>query len=76
MKLEIEQAHLEEFNGFNKTWDEKMIDVERKAHEDEERLATNHKEEFETVKSQVLNKLPDKPKANSEILNLEKILKN
>ena len=53
-----------------------MLNIERKAHEDEERLETNHKEDFETVKSQVLNKLPDKPKANSEILNLEKILKN
>lgn len=76
MKLEIEQAHLEEFNNFNKTWDEKMSNFEAKAKEDEMRLEGKHKEEFENATSQMLSKLPEKPKASSEILNLEKILKN
>lgn len=76
MKLEIEQAHLEEFNNFNKEWDEKMRSFEEKSKEDEEKLSTSHSEEIENTKKQILSKIPDKPKASSEILNLQKILKN
>lgn len=76
MKLEIEQAHLDEFNKFNKDWDEKMGKFEERAREDEAGLEKKQKEDFEATTSQILSKLPDKPKSSSEVLNLEKILKN
>jgi len=76
MKLEIEQAHLEEFNKFNKEWDEKITQFEESAKQDEAKLEDKQKEDFEVVTSQILSKLPEKPKSSSEVLNLEKILKN
>eukprot|EP00826_Nyctotherus_ovalis_P065797 TRINITY_DN9686_c0_g2_i2.p3 TRINITY_DN9686_c0_g2~~TRINITY_DN9686_c0_g2_i2.p3 ORF type:complete len:148 (+),score=53.93 TRINITY_DN9686_c0_g2_i2:71-514(+) len=76
MKLEIEQAHLDEFNRFNKDWDEKMGKFEKRARKDEAGLEKKQKKDFESTTSQILSKLPDKPKSSSEVLNLEKILKN
>eukprot|EP01022_Parablepharisma_sp_SALTPOND_P008060 TRINITY_DN135134_c3_g1_i1.p1 TRINITY_DN135134_c3_g1~~TRINITY_DN135134_c3_g1_i1.p1 ORF type:complete len:249 (+),score=44.72 TRINITY_DN135134_c3_g1_i1:434-1180(+) len=76
MKLEVEQAHLEEFNGFNRAWDDKMKAFEERAKEDEERLESKHRQEFETSTSQILSKLPERPKPSSEILNLKTILTN
>jgi len=76
MKLEVEQAHLEEFNGFNRAWDEKMRAYEDRAREDEEKLEGKHKQEFELVTAQIQNKLPEKPKPSSEVLNLKTILAN
>ena len=76
MKLEVEQAHLEEFNGFNRTWDEKMKTFEDHAKDDEEKMEAKHKQEFETATTQILGKLPEKPKPSSEVLNLKTILAN
>lgn len=76
MKLEVEQAHLDEFNGFNQTWDEKMHTYEAKAKEEEEKIEARHKEEFERVTSQLQNRLSEKPKPSAEVLNLKKILGN
>ena len=76
MKLEVEQAHLEEFNGFNQAWDEKMKAFENKAKEEEDKIEAKHREEFELITAQVQNKLPEKPKPSSEVLNLKKIQAN
>lgn len=76
MKLEVEQAHLEEFNGFNRTWDEKMKDFEDRSKQDEEKLEAKHKQEFDLLTNQTLSKLPEKPKPSSEVLNLKMILAN
>ncbi len=76
MKLEVEQAHLEEFNGFNRTWDDKMKAFEDHAKDEEEKLEAKHKQEFENATAQILSKLPEKPKPSSEILNLKTILGN
>ena len=76
MKLQVEQAHLEEFNGFNQAWDDKMRAFEDHAREEEEKMEAKHKQEFETATSQILSKLPERPKPSSEILNLKTILGN
>jgi hypothetical protein len=76
MKLEVEQTHLDEFNGFNRAWDEKMQTYENKAKEEEETIEAKHKQDFELVTAQVQNKLSEKPKPSSEILNLKKIQAN
>lgn len=76
MKLEVEQAHLDEFNGFNQTWDNRMHEYESKAREEEEKIEARHKQEFEAVTSQMQTRLSEKPRPSSEILNLKKILAN
>ena len=76
MKLEIEQAHLEEFNNFNKRWDEKMRAFEEKSKEEERKMQDAHEEEIENGRVKMPGKLSEKPKDSSEILNLEKIIKN
>ncbi len=76
MKLEVEQAHLDEFNGFNQSWDSRMHEYETKAKEEEEKIESRHRQEFELVTAQVQNRLSEKSKPSSEILNLKKILGN
>ena len=76
MKLVVEQAHLEEFNGFNQAWDEKMKLFETKAKGEEDNIEAKHREEFELTTAQIQNKLPEKPKPSSEVLNLKKIQAN
>ena len=76
MKLEVEQAHLEEFNGFNESWDNKMKAFEEHAREEEEKMEMRHRQEFENATSTILSKLPEKAKPSAEILNLKTILGN
>lgn len=76
IKLEIEQAHLDEFNKFNKDWDERMRELEEKAREDEGGLERRQREELEAATSQMLSRLPAKPKPSSEVLNLGRVLKS
>ena len=74
--MEIEQTHLEDFNIFNKTWDERMNALEQKIKEDEETLLTQHSNELTSDNSQSSRVIADKSKASADVLNLEKILKN
>ena len=76
LKLEVEQAHLEEFNAFNQTWDEKMRAYEDNTQQEEQNLIGKHREEFDRHTELFLAKLPDKPKPRSEILNLKRIQTN
>jgi len=76
LKLEVEQAHLEEFNGFNQEWDGKMRQYEEAKKAEEERLEEKHKKEFEEKTEQFKTKIPEKPKPSSEVLNLKRIQAN
>lgn len=76
MKLDVEQAHLEEFNGFNKVWDDKMKDFEEKAKMEQSIIETKHKEKFEESTAALQSKLAEKAKPSAEILNLKKIQVN
>lgn len=76
LKLEVEQAHLEEFNGFNQEWDKRMKEYEDEAKADEEKLEEKHKKEFEEKTDQFKAKIPERPKPSSEVLNLKKIQAN
>eukprot|EP00826_Nyctotherus_ovalis_P065798 TRINITY_DN9686_c0_g3_i1.p1 TRINITY_DN9686_c0_g3~~TRINITY_DN9686_c0_g3_i1.p1 ORF type:complete len:192 (-),score=71.74 TRINITY_DN9686_c0_g3_i1:122-697(-) len=53
-----------------------MRELEEKAKEDEAGLERKQREKLEAATSQVLGKLPAKPKPSSEVLNLERILRN
>jgi len=76
LKLEVEQAHMEEFNGFNQAWDQRMNEFEQKSKEDQEKMENKHQEEFSEMTEQIKTKIPEKPKPSSEILNLKKIQMN
>ena len=76
LKLEVEQAHMEEFNGFNQVWDERMKEYEDKAKVEEEKIEEKHRAEFEQHTEQFKSKLPEKPKPSAEVLNLKRIQAN
>ncbi len=76
MKLKVEQAHLEEFNGFNAEWDERMRTFEEQAKGEEEKLEQRHKEQFDAQTEAINRKLPERPKPSAEVLNLKKIQAN
>ena len=75
-KLELEQAHLAEFNEFNQEWDTNMHNYEAKAQEDEAALVARQQQEYEQTTAAVQHKLPERPKLRAEVLNLKKIQLN
>lgn len=75
-KLEIEQTHLEEFNAFNKIWDDKMRDLEGKCKDQEEMMENKHKQEFDTRTEEFNKRTSANAKPTAEILNLKKIQDN
>jgi hypothetical protein len=76
LKLEVEQAHMEEFNGFNQVWDDRMKEYEDKSKAEEEKIEEKHRAEFEQHTEQFKSKLPEKPKPSAEVLNLKRIQAN
>jgi len=76
LKLDVEQAHMEEFNGFNQTWDQRMKEYEDKAKMEEEKIEEKHRADFEQNTEVFKSKLSEKPKPSSEVLNLKKIQAN
>jgi CO dehydrogenase/acetyl-CoA synthase delta subunit len=76
LKLEVEQAHLDEFNGFNQAWDEKMTEFEEKTKAEQEKFEAKQKTEFEVFTETYKNKLPEIPKPSSGLLNLKRIQAN
>ena len=75
-KLKVEQAHLEEFNGFNAAWDSRMREFEEQAKAEEEAMERRHKEHFAGQTEFISKKLPEKAKPSAEVLNLKKIQTN
>ncbi len=75
-KLEVEQAHLEEFNAFNQAWDEKMRGYEAHSQEEEQKITAKQQAEFEKRIELFQSKLAEKPKPRAEILNLKRIQLN
>ena len=70
---EVEQAHIAEYQEFNKGWDEAM----QKTQEDHEQMIINiekkHISELEENRARLDQSLPQQPKASAELLNNKKI---
>ena len=70
---EVEQAHILEYQEFNKNWDEVM----RKTMEDHEMtirsLEEKHVHELEENRAKLDQGLPTQPKQSAELLNNKKI---
>eukprot|EP01017_Pseudomicrothorax_dubius_P018650 TRINITY_DN2059_c0_g1_i1.p1 TRINITY_DN2059_c0_g1~~TRINITY_DN2059_c0_g1_i1.p1 ORF type:complete len:293 (-),score=108.02 TRINITY_DN2059_c0_g1_i1:139-1017(-) len=75
-KLEIEEAHLSEFNQFNEFWDKKMQQFSEEAAQAEQEMTARHQEELAKFEEELNNSLPPQPKGSSELLNLRKIEEN
>eukprot|EP01017_Pseudomicrothorax_dubius_P038211 TRINITY_DN5696_c0_g1_i3.p1 TRINITY_DN5696_c0_g1~~TRINITY_DN5696_c0_g1_i3.p1 ORF type:complete len:257 (-),score=97.21 TRINITY_DN5696_c0_g1_i3:129-899(-) len=75
-KLEIEEAHLAEFNQFNDFWDKKMQEFNEEAAKAEHEMTSRHQEELAKFEEELNNSLATKPKDSAELLNLRKIEEN
>jgi len=75
-KLEIEQAHLVEFNEFNREWDEKMNDFHSHAQILEKGMLEKHEQEIMEFRDNIDHNLPERPKLSAELLNQRKIQEN
>lgn len=72
-KEEIEQAHLLEYQEFNKNWDDNMTQSQEQHEEVLRALEERHVRELEENRANLENTLPLHPKASAEQLNMTKI---
>lgn len=71
--MQLEEAHVNEFNQFNEFWDKRMLEFNEQAQLIEEQMIQRHQEELEKFMEELENALPLKPKDSSELINLRKI---
>lgn len=71
--MQLEEAHVNEFNKFNEFWDKRMLEFNEQAQLIEEQMIQRHQEELEKFMEELENALPLKPKDSSELINLRKI---
>lgn len=72
-KLEVEEAHLVEFNQFNQLWDKKMAEFQENAFGLEKNLIEKHDRQMQDLRTNLEKQLPPKAKMSPELLNLRKI---
>ncbi|GLD95630.1 hypothetical protein PINS_up004307 [Pythium insidiosum] len=71
-RLGVEEAHMLEFQQFNKVWDRKMEEYEQNVEELAVALRERHKSELLEFQKRLLEKQP-KPKFSKDLLNLRRI---
>jgi ATP phosphoribosyltransferase regulatory subunit HisZ len=71
-RISIEEAHMLQFQQFNKEWDKKMSDYENKSEELVEAMKERHLSELKAFQAKVQQK-QSRPKFSKELLNLRKI---
>lgn len=71
-RLGVEEAHMLEFQQFNKVWDEKMQMYEENAGNLMSNLKARHKGDLQEFQEKLISK-PLLPKFSKELLNLRKI---
>ncbi|KAJ0404158.1 hypothetical protein P43SY_008716 [Pythium insidiosum] len=71
-RLGVEEAHMLEFQQFNKVWDRKMEEYEQNVDELAGSLRERHKTELLEFQKRLLEKQP-KPKFSKDLLNLRRI---
>lgn len=72
-KMQLEDAHLNEFNQFNEFWDRKMQEFEEQAQIIEQQLLEKHQNELQRFAEELDKVIPVKPKDSAELLNTRKI---
>lgn len=70
---EVEQAHIMEYQEFNKNWDELMQKTAEESDQNLRALEEKHIRELEENRSNLDKGLPTIPKASAELLNNKKI---
>lgn len=70
---EVEQAHLMEYQDFNKRWDEALIQIEQQDQQAIRALEERHIRELEENRQVLEQKLPLTYKQSGELLNLKQI---
>jgi hypothetical protein len=74
--LQLEEAHVAEFNQFNKFWDEKMQEFNEQVQSVVDQLVAKHQEDLPKFLEDLDNQIPVKPKESAQLLNLRKIQEN
>lgn len=72
-RMQLEEAHLNEFNQFNEFWDRKMEEFTDQAKIIEQQMLEKHKNELESFLEEMDKVIPVKPKDSAELLNSRKI---
>mmetsp|Transcript_29771 Transcript_29771/g.43681 ORF Transcript_29771/g.43681 Transcript_29771/m.43681 type:complete len:276 (-) Transcript_29771:210-1037(-) len=72
-RLGVEEAHMLEFQQFNKTWDKKNADYEKQSEGLTVNMKERHTAEFQEFQKKLLLKQQQRPKFSTELLNLRKI---
>lgn len=72
-RQEVEQAHLQEYEDFNKNWDATLIQIEDQDHKAVGGLEERHIHELEANRQELEQKLPLTFKQSAELLNLRQI---
>lgn len=70
---EVEQAHILEYQEFNKHWDETLAQCEQEDQNAVAGMEKKHVEELEANRANLEQKLPLTFKYSAELLNLQKI---
>lgn len=73
---EVEQAHLMEYQEFNKRWDEALAQIEQQDSEAIRKLEERHIHDLEENRQMLEQKLPLTFKLSAELLNLKQIQGN
>eukprot|EP00347_Sterkiella_histriomuscorum_P005426 403356662 len=72
-KQEVEQAHILEYQQFNRAWDEQTLQQQEDHQRQMDELENKHTKELEDNRVKLENELSTIPKASSELLNMKKI---
>lgn len=72
-KMQLEEAHLNEFNQFNEFWDHKMEEFTEQAKAIEQQMIEKHHGELARFVEELDKVIPLKPKDSGELLNMRKI---
>ena len=72
-QLEIEEAHTKEYETFQIQWDQKLREKEDEHAQQSGQLEDTHTKQLEENRASLEEKLPQEPKASSELLNLRRI---
>lgn len=70
---EVEQAHILEYQEFNKNWDDLMQKTQDDHQQQLRGFEERHVRELEENRQKLEQELPMMPKASAELLNLKKI---
>ena len=72
-RLEIEDAHLMEFNQFNEEWDKKMVEYQEKAEQNEIAFCEKQQKEIDEFRENFMQNWPENPRPNKEVLDLKRV---